>query len=188
MNYYIVLKSVIGLAALWYFVFYLWRDYRLDSCREHLFSIRDRMFIYAAEDNIGFDHPAYTTTRARANSLIRHAHQLTVTRFVVAMLTQPTISEKNARKQWERMIDDLPSDVQGKMREFSLCISVAALQHIVYLSFFRYVIVRLLILIKDPFKVSELREHPRVVLTVDRIENDAAEQELIQEEAAHVHA
>jgi hypothetical protein len=188
MNYYIVLKSVIGLAVLWYFVFYLWRDYRLDSFREHLFSIRDRMFMYAAEGNIGFDHPAYTITRARANSLIRHAHQLTLTRFVVVMRTQPTIYEKKAREQWERMIDDLPPDVQGKMREFRLCISVAALQHIAYLSFFRYVVVRPLTLIKDPFKVSELRDHPRVVLTVDRIENDAAEQELLQQEAAHAHA
>jgi hypothetical protein len=188
MNYYIVLKSVIGLAVLWYFVFYLWRDYRLDSFREHLFSIRDRMFMYGAESNIGFDHPAYTTTRARANSLIRHAHQLTLTRFVVVMLTQPTMDEKKARKQWERLIDDLPADVQAKMREFRLCISVATLQHIAYLSFFRYIVVRPLTLIKDPFKVSELREHPRVVLTVDRIENDAAEQELIQQEAAHAHA
>jgi hypothetical protein len=188
MNYYIVLKSVIELAALWYFVFYLWRDYRLDSFREHLFSIRDRMFLYAAEGNIGFDHPAYTNTRARGNSLIRHGHQLTLTRFIVVVRTQPTLDERNAREQWDRMTDDLSTDVKWKMQEFRLCMSVAALQHMVYSSFFRYIVVRPLTLIKDPFKVSELKEHPRVVLTVDRIENDATEQELIQEQAAHAHA
>jgi hypothetical protein len=187
MNYYIVLKSVIGLVALWYFIFYLWRDYRLDSVREHLFWIRDRMFMYAAEGNIAFDHPAYTSTRSRANSLIRHAHQLTLTRFIVVLRTHPTLDEKKAREQWERMIDDLPLDVKRRMWEFRLCISVAALQHIVYSSFFRYIVVRPLTLIKDPFKVSELKDHPRVVLTVDRIENDATEQELLQQ-AAHAHA
>src|SRR5271155_490797 len=138
MNYYIVLKSVIGLAALWYFVFYLWRDYRLDSFREHLFSIRDRMFMYAADGNIRFDHPAYTTARIRANQLIRYCHQLTLTRFIIILATHPMPNTAVAVAEWEKLTADLPSDVRLKMLEFRLCISVASLQYLVYSSFFRY--------------------------------------------------
>lgn len=188
MNYFIVLKSVIGLVLLWYFIFYLWRDYRIDAFREHLFSIRDRMFMYAVEGNIGFDHPAYINTRTRTNLLIRHGHQLTLTRFAVVIMTHPRSNETNIIEQWNRMTSDLSAEVQLKMWEFRLCISVATLQHMVYSSFFRYILVRPMTLIKDPFKVSELKDHPRVVLTVNRIENDAAEQELLQREAAQAHA
>ncbi len=183
MNFYVALKSLIGLAAMWYFVWYLWRDYRLDAFREHLFSIRDRMFVYAAEGNIRFDHPAYTNARTRTNQLIRLCHQLTLTRFIIIIVTHPMPSTTSVIEDWNRMTCDLSPDVRLKMLEFRLCVSVAALQHMVYSSFFRYLIVRPLTLIRDPFKVTELKEHPRVVMTVDRLEFDTVEQELLHDEA-----
>ena len=69
------------------------------------------------------------------------------------------------------------------MFEFRLCVSVASLQHMVYSSFFRYLIVRPLTIFKDPFKVAELKGHPRVVMTVDRLETDTVGQELLHDEA-----
>ncbi|HKM68299.1 MAG TPA: hypothetical protein VJX70_14105 [Candidatus Acidoferrum sp.] len=183
MNLYVALKSVSALIALWFFVYYLWRDYRIDAFREHLFSIRDRMFMYAAEGNIRFDHPAYTSTRTRANLLIRHGHHLTLTRFTIVVLTHPTPDVRKILAEWARMTEDLPPDAQLKMLEFRLCISVASLQHMVYSSFFRYLIARPLTLFKDPFKVNELREHPTVANNVERLECDTVEQELPQEEA-----
>jgi hypothetical protein len=183
MNANIALISIIILMALWICIYYLWRDYRLDSFREHLFSIRDRMFMYAAEGNIRFDHPAYTSTRSRANLLIRHGHQLTLTRFIIVIATHPMLSAPTVVEEWEKLTTDLSTDVRLKMLEFRLCISVASLQHMVYSSFFRYMLVRPITLLKDPFKVKELKEHPRVANTVERFECDSVEQELRQEEA-----
>ena len=86
-------------------------------------------------------------------------------------------------EDWEKMTGDLPQDVRLRMLEFRLCISVASLQHMVYSSFFRYMVVRPITIFKDPFKVKELKEHPRVANTVERFECDTVEQELRQEEA-----
>lgn len=183
MNADIALISIFTLTALWFCVYYLWRDYRLDAFREHLFSIRDRMFIYAAEGHIRFDHPVYTSIRTRANQLIRHGHHLNLTRFIIITATQPVPDVRKIFEEWEKMAEDLPPDVRLKTMEFRLCISVASLQHMVYSSFFRYMLVRPLTLLKDPFKINELKEHPRFANTVERFECDAVEEELRQEEA-----
>jgi len=50
-----------GLFGLWIVVNYLWRDFRNDAFREDIFSVRDEMFLYAAQNNISFDDPAYTS-------------------------------------------------------------------------------------------------------------------------------
>lgn len=186
MNADIALKSIFTLTALWFCVYYLWRDYRLDSFREHLFSIRDRMFMYAAEGHIRFDHPAYTSNRTRANLLIRHGHQLTLARFIIVTKTLPMPSAAKVVEEWSAMTEDLPNDVRLRMLEFRLCLSVASLQHMVYSSFFRYLVVRPITLFKDPFKVNELREHPEFANTVEQFESDTVEQELRQEEAQAV--
>jgi hypothetical protein len=180
------ITTIIMLAALWFCVYYLWRSYRLDAVREHLFSIRDRMFMYAAEGHIGFDHPVYTTTRTRANQLIRYCHQLTLTRLAIVIATHPIPDTSTAVEEWRKLTADLPDDVSMKMLEFRLCISVASLQHVVYSSFFRYLLVRPITLFKDPFKVKELKQHPRVANTVEQFETDSVEQELRQEAHAFV--
>jgi len=176
MNAYIALKSVFGLFVLWFFVYYLWRDYRLDSFREDVFSIRDRMFLYAAEGNIGFNHPAYTILRNRMNTILRYGHELTLAKLVLStgaharLRSEPII-------QWEAAVEELPKEIQRKMREFNLCFLIFVLQHVVYCSFFRYVVVRPFMFFFNPFNFSTMMDRPSVVSTVEHLESDALEEE-----------
>ncbi|SRR6266567_1343210 len=176
MNPFIVLKSVLTLFGLWFFVYYLWRDYRLDAFRDHVFSIRDRMFLYAANGNISFDDPAYTILRNRMNVLLRYGHEFTLTRVILVLLNHDRFKSP-AIVKWEKAVEELTEETQRKMREFNLCLAVALLQHIVYHSFFRYVLVRPFMFLVNPFQVREMVERPNVVLTVERLESDALEQE-----------
>jgi hypothetical protein len=57
---------------------------RLDKLRQQLFSLRDEMFDYAADGNIGFDDPAYVLLRNQMNGFIRFGHQITLFRLVMS--------------------------------------------------------------------------------------------------------
>jgi hypothetical protein len=176
MNLYIALKSILSLFGLWFFVYYLWRDYRIDAFREHVFSIRDRMFLYAANGNISFDHPAYTILRNRMNVLLRYGHEFTLTRMILVLVTHVKLKSETIVK-WEAEVAQLPDETQRIMKEFSVCVAVAVLQHMVYYSFFRYILVRPFMFLIKPFQVREIVERPKVVSSVERLESDALEQE-----------
>ena len=176
MNVAIAVKSVFSLFVLWYFVYYKWGDYRLDSFREDVFSVRDRMFLYAASGNISFDHPAYTILRNRMNIILRYGHAFTLTRMILIRETHAGI-KNDAIIRWEAAVAELPQDIQHKMREFNLCFLIFVLQHIIYYSFFRYMLVRPFMFLFNPFKLDEMMHRPDVVLTVEQLESDALEQE-----------
>jgi len=172
----IALKSVLSLFVLWFFVYYLWRDYRLDSFREDVFSVRDQMFLYAASGKISFEHPAYTILRERMNIILRYGHVFTLTRLILIRETHAGF-KNDAILQWEAAVRELPEDIQRKMREFNLCFLIFALQHVIYYSFFRYILIRPLMFFFNPFKFKEMMDRPNVVSTVEQLESDALEQE-----------
>lgn len=173
MNADIALRSVLGLLALWFVVYYLWRDFRNDSFREDIFSIRDQMFLYAAQGNIGFDHPAYMSLRNRMNVLLRHGHELTLTRMALILATHDDMkSDLNA--QWEAALQGLPVATQARLREFNVCVAIYVLQHVVFFSFFRYMTVRPLMFL---IKIRKIIESPKVASGVARLEYKTLEQE-----------
>jgi hypothetical protein len=81
----VALESAVGLLILWVFVFIFWKDYCLDIFRDHIFTLRDDLFLYAAHGNISFEHPAYRMLRERMNLSLRFAHEFTLTRFFLAL-------------------------------------------------------------------------------------------------------
>jgi hypothetical protein len=184
MNPYIVLKSALALLGLWFFICYLWRDFRLDSFREDIFSVRDRMFLYAAQGNIGFDHPAYAILRNRMNILLRYGHVFTLTKLLAVRNPPKELRDENL-VQWEAAVERLPEAVQFEIRQFNLSCLIYVLQHVMYYSFFRYLVLRPLVALWNPFDVQRImRNRPRVVDNVQQLESDAVEQESRQ----HTHA
>lgn len=174
MNPDIALRSVLALFALWIAVYYLWRDYRSDSFREDIFSVRDRMFLWAAQGNIGFDHPAYRILRDRMNVLLRHAHEFTLTRMVLILATHST-EKPEILVEWEAAVEELPKETQDAMKEFNACVAIFVLQHVIYYSFFRYMALRpLMFFVKVRHVVAE---SPRVVSGVERLESETVEKE-----------
>ena len=180
MNAEVVLKSVLGLMIFWFFIYYLWRDYRIDSFRDDIFSIRDRMFLYAANGNIRFEHPAYALLRDRMNTVLRYGHAFTMNRMFIALATHKKMPKGEAITRWEQAVEELPNETQRRMKEFNTCFAVSLIQHMVYLSFFRYIVVRPFMFIVNPFQVNKgvwVAERPQVVSSVERLESDAQEQD-----------
>jgi hypothetical protein len=169
----IVIRSVLALFALWIAVYYLWPDFRHDSFREDIFSVRDEMFLYAAQGNIDFGNPAYTILRDRMNGLLRHGHDFTLTRMALIMSTHSSI-KSDSIAQWEAAVNELPADTQAKMRDFNIRVAIFVLQHVVFYSFFRYMMVRPLMFL---VKLREVIKSPKVASGVERLESKTLEQE-----------
>jgi len=173
----IVVESILGLFGLWIAIFYLWRDFRNDSYREDIFAVRDEMFLYAADGNIPFDHRAYTLLRARMNGLLRHGHELTMTRLLILLAVYDEVRSESFNA-WERAVEQLPDETRKHMKDFNLKVNIFVLQHLIYLSFLRYLLFR-------PFMrgihVRDVMERPHVVTTVEKLESATLEEEEVRE-------
>jgi hypothetical protein len=171
--------SLLGILGLWVVVFYLWPDYRNDAFRDDIFNLRDEMFLYAAQGNISFDHPAYTRLRSRMNALLRHGNSLTLTRLLILHATC-----KDAKSEWfsawETAMKELPEKTRMELEAFALRTTIFVLQHLIYNSFLRYLLVR-------PFmyfiKIRVVIETPKVKSNVERLESAALEEDALDEPA-----
>ena len=81
----IALQSLISLAALLFLLLVLFNSYREDRFRQQLFELRDQLFDDAVAGRISFDSKAYRATRFILNGMLRFAHRVSLSRFVVAM-------------------------------------------------------------------------------------------------------
>src|SRR5260221_5334180 len=176
MNPETALISVLALFGLWIAVYYLWRDYRSDAFREDIFSVRDEMFLWAARRNISFDHPAYRILRDRMNVLLRHAHEFTLTRMAI-ILTTHSAEKSEILMRWEAAVEELPEETQEKIREFNARVAIFVLQHVVYYSFFRYMVLRPITFFVK-VRVRKVFESPKVASGVERLESETVEKEI----------
>jgi hypothetical protein len=145
--------------------------------------MRDRLFMYAAEGNIDFENPAYSILRQRMNTLIRYAHEFTLTKLLIALFMVKKYKDYWQREQhpsivkWEESVKQLPEHAQTAMNGFNSSLMFALLKHMVYRSFFRYLLVRPLAPFVRVNVRSEVVNNPQVVSGVERVESDALEQD-----------
>jgi len=76
-----------------------WAEARLDSFRQKMFALRDELFDFAADGNIGFADEAYRLLRQSMNGTIRYAHQLTFFRVCMTM-AEIELASLGARSDW----------------------------------------------------------------------------------------
>jgi hypothetical protein len=166
------LYSALALLGLWLFTFALWNDYRLDAFRDHVFSIRQELFFYAAIGSVAFNHPAYVMLRYRMNVILRYGDEFTLTKAILSAFIQPTTSAIESKELWEKALQSsLSNETSEALRGFSTALSVAVLQLMAYRSFLLYVLLR-------PFmptvRIEDfVKRNPGVKSTVERIETEA---------------
>jgi hypothetical protein len=176
----IAIKSALGLLFLWFFLAYLWRDYRIDAFRDHVFSIRDRLFMFAASGGIGFEDPAYTILRYRMNVVLRYAHEFTLFRVFAISVMNPLPVKNLDRARWEEAVNNVESEyARNQLHNFNTILVIAILQLMVYRSFFLYVLLRPIMEIvrtRDVFR-DVLIKAPRVESKVEQLESEALDED-----------
>ncbi len=109
----LVFQSAVCVAALAFVFLRFWAEARLDSFRQEMFIIRDELFDYAADGNVGFDDPAYRLLRRSMNGFIRYAHQLTffkVCMTAIELKVAGRSTETTWSEQWESAIKNIQDD------------------------------------------------------------------------------
>lgn len=109
-------KALVVLVAV--HLFWEYRSYRIDQLRQDLFRVRDELFRAAERGEIAFDAPAYGITRATLNGMIRYAHELTLVRAVIAVVSSRTYLAPPHTAYRSRIavaLKALPSDQQRKL-------------------------------------------------------------------------
>lgn len=168
-----LLLSSSGLLGFWLAIYYLWRDLRYDAFREDIFSVRDELFLWAAQGNIEFSNPAYSILRNRMNALLRHGHDLTLTRAILLFVTHKEMKSP-ITVQWEQAVETLPTKTRETMNWYNLRIGIFVLQHLLYCSFLRYLMFRPFITSSG---VQDLIAKPAVATGVQRLESKTIEED-----------
>jgi|SRR5208282_5453038 len=116
-----IIKLSIGLLLLLAFVYFCYRDYRIDLFREELFIVRSELFEYAASGAVPFDNPAYRVLMNFLNDIIRYAHALTFSRFIIGstLNTMYPNRPKQPIEEWREAVARIESDeVRNRLIEF----------------------------------------------------------------------
>ena len=130
-----VVSIGLSFCAIWYCIFYLYRDLAVDSFRDKMFSLRDEFFDEAKAGNIDFKHISYGLLRNTMNGFIRYAHRLTFLDCVISMLCLKhkinTEHEFSFTKRWEHSINDLPVETKNKLEEYRSRMLRLAVKHVI---------------------------------------------------------
>jgi hypothetical protein len=123
MNASLTIPAIISIAGIWFWVAWLYRDYRVDLFRERLFAIRDDLFDLARNGQVQFANPAYGILRMQINGFIRFGDRVSLS-WILALgfAFRGTPEESNSvvqemDKRWEHGIAALDGSVQANMME-----------------------------------------------------------------------
>jgi hypothetical protein len=99
----------------------LYSGYRADNLRDHLFTLRDEMFLYALDHGIA-ETPAHENLRLMMNSLIRYAHRVSLARLMLLEISRRVFKLKPSLPamyiEWVEAVKALPPNEEERMREF----------------------------------------------------------------------
>ena len=128
-----MLISCISLLGIWFLVFWLFRDYNVDSFRQKMFSLRDELFDFATEGNISFNHPAYGILRNSMNGMIRFGHKISLFNLMIIMFFRPDSYEigDSFSKRWEENTKELKTDVRKKLIQYRQRMNLMVMRHMI---------------------------------------------------------
>lgn len=135
----IALSTLISLAGLWFLLNWLYRDYRDDVFKLHLFKQRDRLFDLAADGKLAFDHPAYGMMRMALNAYLYNAQRTSFLWLVFAGFASGKSEDVRLEigervERWEKAMASLPEDVRSELLDIREQMNFRLIDHIIFTS------------------------------------------------------
>lgn len=112
-----ILVGAIGAAACWALWFFLYKEHRIAAFREEIFTLRDNLFLLAADGCVSFDHPAYVELRNRLNALCRFAHHVSLPTLVIATRYYQGGPQTNDVLLWHHSLANLPQSERQALEQ-----------------------------------------------------------------------
>lgn len=128
-----VLETTISLTLGAWIAFWLNRDLKVDTLRQEMFALRDRLFDEADRGLIEFSHPAYVMLRTTMNGFIRFAHRLSFLEILLfSLLVHRDSQEERAwKEEWARVSQDLPQATRKRLLVYQRNMHILFLLHVV---------------------------------------------------------
>ena len=130
-----VIISAISIFGVCWLVFWLLRDYLVDSFRERIFALRAELFDEAETGEIvTFDHPAYGLLRGTMNGFIRFGHRLSLTQVLVVTVFLPphnAIESQSFPKKWDQALKNMDSKAIKRLQRFRRDMNFLVVRHAV---------------------------------------------------------
>lgn len=111
-----VITLAISFAGLWVLFFWLYREYRVDRFRQHIFALRNELFLYAADGGIPFDHPSYAFVRRNLNGMLRFGHHLTISWFLARVVMDTIWPTPEPMKEFVRERQHRLESLEGERK------------------------------------------------------------------------
>lgn len=116
----IMLSSLISLLGIWILYFWLYLDYRVDSFRDELFALRDKLFDIAKNGEIDFNNPAYGMLRSYINSTIKYGHRFSFMQLIASTYFTRNDDVKKEyikmyNEKWYKSLDKLDQETKRKL-------------------------------------------------------------------------
>jgi hypothetical protein len=115
-------------------IWWLMSSFRDDSLRDQLFTVRDKMFLYAVDQGIA-DTTAHQNLRLLINSLIRYAHRVSLGRLLLLDISRRVLkitpSEPKTYVEWVEAVDALPVEQAQRIKEFHEEAMLLIMKHMV---------------------------------------------------------
>lgn len=113
-----MLVACAGAAACWSLWFYFIKEYRISAFRERLFSIRDELFAFAADDGVPFDSPAYLQLRDLINGMLQFAHRVSfLTLLTSARNSSSNPKNSNPHQRWKKSLEVLEPAAKERLEQ-----------------------------------------------------------------------
>jgi hypothetical protein len=103
------LLALVGLLLLGVFWCGVWQEVCTDIARQYIFERRDMLFDVAAEGRLSFKSREYREVRAHLESLIRFAHDLNFSHFLLYLFFVKDDGDGRAKQVWS-LIDDIQDE------------------------------------------------------------------------------
>jgi hypothetical protein len=111
-----MLVTSVGAVACWLLWFYFIKEYRVSAFRERLFSIRDELFAFAADDGVSFNETAYLQLRDLINGMLQFAHRVSfLTLLTSARSSMPSSEDSTPQRLWEKSLEVLDPAVKERL-------------------------------------------------------------------------
>lgn len=133
-NLYSFWSSLISLLILIAFIFWLYKDYRVDNFRQRMFEIRDNLFDEANKGNISFSDESYLMLRSVTNGNIRFAHRLNLPQtilFISLIKKEESSLGETFSKRFEDSLIGLTDSQRKVFEDCFLNINFTVVEHIV---------------------------------------------------------
>lgn len=109
--------SFVAIVVLVVIFYSVWQDLCVEYARQIMFEQRDKLFDFAFKERLEFTSPEYRAIRSSLNSMIRFAHNMTVTNFIFMLVFDNVLGSEQKETNLYRAINaiedcELKNDIE----------------------------------------------------------------------------